>query len=115
MLDLETLLQPQMHFFGVFADDSALGCGGFWAHSGLVEIKRVWIDPAARGKGFSRKLMAHLETEARALGFGVAQLETGVSQPEALGLYRALGYVECAPFGDYKPDPLSVFMEKNLK
>jgi hypothetical protein len=35
-------------------------------------------------------------------------------QPEALGLYRALGYVERRPFGDYKSDPLSVFMEKAL-
>ncbi|HEV8436640.1 MAG TPA: GNAT family N-acetyltransferase, partial [Methylomirabilota bacterium] len=32
----------------------------------------------------------------------------------ALGLYRAAGYVERGPFGDYRPDPLSVFMEKRL-
>ena len=40
------------------------------------------------------------------------RLETGVLQPEALGLYRKLGYRERGPFGAYAADPLSVFMEK---
>jgi putative acetyltransferase len=35
-------------------------------------------------------------------------------QPEALGLYRKIGYTETGPFGAYKPDSLSVFMEKKL-
>ena len=47
-------------------------------------------------------------------GLLLARLETGIRQPEALGLYRASGYREIGPFGDYGPDPLSVFMEKNL-
>ena len=42
------------------------------------------------------------------------RLETGIYQPEALGLYRSAGYVEREAFGDYVPDPLSVFMEKRL-
>jgi putative acetyltransferase len=114
MLDIETLLRPQMNFFGAMVGGVVKGCGGFWAHEDHVEIKRVWIDPSARGLGLSRKLMTVLENEARALGFKIARLETGISQPEALGLYRALGYVERGPFGDYKLDPLSVFMEKTL-
>ncbi len=114
MLDIETLLRPQMNFFGVIVDGAAKGCGGFWAHEEYVEIKRVFIDPSARGIGLSRKLMAVLENRARAMGFKIARLETGISQPEALGLYRMLGYVDRSPFGEYKLDPLSVFMEKML-
>ena len=114
MLDVETLLRPEMNFFGVLVGGVVKGCGGFWAHEDYVEIKRVWIDPSARGLGLSRKLMTVLEDEARTLGLKVARLETGISQPEALGLYHALGYVERGPFGDYKLDPLSVFMEKML-
>jgi putative acetyltransferase len=114
MLDVETLLRPQMNFFGVIVDGTVKGCGGFWTHEDYMEIKRVWIDPSARGLGLSRKLMTVLEAEAGALGFNIARLETGISQSEALGLYRALGYVERGPFGDYKSDPLSVFMEKTL-
>ena len=114
MLDIETLLRPQMNFYGVLVDGIVKACGGFWAHQDYVEIKRVFVDPSARGLGISRKLMAVLEDEARAKGFKTARLETGISQPEALGLYRSIGYVDCGPFGDYKLDPLSVFMEKML-
>jgi putative acetyltransferase len=114
MLDIETLRQPQMHFFGAYVDDVARGCGGFWAHDDYVEIKRVYVDPAARGLGLSKKLMGTIEDAARAAGFKIARLETGIHQPEALGLYYASGYNDCRPFGDYKLDPLSVFMEKVL-
>jgi putative acetyltransferase len=114
MLDIETLLKPKMRFFGLFMGGDAKGCGGYWAHDGYAEVKRVWIDPSARGLGLARKLMAHIEDEIRRERFTLARLETGISQPEALGLYHALGYARCGPFGDYRPDPLSVFMEKRL-
>ena len=114
MLDIETLLRPQMNFFGVTVDGIVKGCGGFWEHDDYVEIKRVYIDPSARGLGLSRKLMTVLEDEARAMGFKFARLETGISQPEALGLYKAIGYTDRGPFGEYKLDPLSVFMGKAI-
>jgi putative acetyltransferase len=41
-------------------------------------------------------------------------LETGVKSDEAIRLYRRLGYMDCGPFADYRPDPLSVFMVKSL-
>jgi putative acetyltransferase len=112
MLDVETLLNPNMHFFGVWRGVEKLGCGGFWTYGDYVEIKRVWLEPAARGLGLSRQLMLKLEQEASALGFTSARLETGVKQQEALGLYRAIGYEQCAEFGEYSADPLSVFMVK---
>ena len=46
--------------------------------------------------------------------YAVARLEAGPMQPEALALYAKLGYEDRGPFGPYKPDPLSVFMEKAL-
>jgi putative acetyltransferase len=114
MLDVETLRQPQMNFFGAYVDRASKGCGGFWAHADYVEIKRVFVDPSARGLGLSKKLMTAIEDAARTAGFKIARLETGISQPEALGLYRSVGYLEREPFGDYKSDPLSLFMEKAL-
>jgi putative acetyltransferase len=78
-------------------------------------VKRVYVSPAARGRGLAKKIMARLEDEARAAGMTIARLETGIYQPAALGLYRALGYADCGPFGDYPADdPMSVFMEKRL-
>jgi putative acetyltransferase len=47
-------------------------------------------------------------------GIGTLRLETGIHQPEALALYERAGFVRSPPFGDYREDPLSVFMEKRL-
>jgi len=79
-----------------------------------AEIKRVFVRDQFRGRGLSRAIMQHLETELQARGVTLFRLETGVKQPEALGLYRKLGYQERAPFGAYHADPLSVFMEKQI-
>ena len=56
--------------------------------------------------------MHDLEGELEVRGVTLFRLETGIKQPEALGLYRKLGYRERGPFGAYVADPLSVFMEK---
>ena len=114
VLDIHSLCQPQMHFFGATVDGLAKACGGFWAYSDYAEIKRVYVDPSARGLGLGQKLMQILEDAARVEGFKIARLETGISQPEALRLYEKLGYKYREPFGDYQPDPYSVFMEKAL-
>jgi putative acetyltransferase len=42
------------------------------------------------------------------------RLETGIHQAEAIALYATHGFREIGPFGDYKLDPLSLFMEKRL-
>jgi putative acetyltransferase len=115
LLDIETLARPEMRFFVAALDGEAVGIGGVWLHDGYAEIKRVYVTPRARGQGISRAIMAVLEAEAQAQGRPLLRLETGIHQPEALGLYRALGYRDCASFGDYPvDDPLSVFMEKRL-
>lgn len=113
-LGLDALLQRQMTLYGVTVDGVPTGCGGFWQHNDYVELKSLWVDPSARGLGLGKRLVLHIEKKAARFGNNTARLETGVSQPEALGLYRKLGYVERGPFGDYKADPLSVFMEKQL-
>lgn len=74
----------------------------------------MFVEPKARGKGLGRRLLEEIERRAVALGLPVLRLETGVRQPEAISLYRTHGFREIAPFGDYKRDPLSLFMEKNL-
>lgn len=78
------------------------------------EIKRMYVRPAFRGMGFAKRLLHHLSDHARAHGVSLLRLETGIHQHEAIGLYERLGFRRIAPFGDYKPDPLSLFYEKSL-
>ena len=114
LLDIETLCLPPMRFFSARENGEALAIGGIWLHADCAEVKRVYVPPRARGRGLARAIMARLEAEALAEGRAILRLETGIHQPEALGLYRALGYADIGPFADYGPDPLSVFMEKRL-
>ena len=60
-------------------------------------------------------LLEALEDAARRQNIDRISLETGIRQPEAIGLYRASGYQDCPPFGTYTPDPLSLFMTKRLQ
>ena len=73
----------------------------------------MFVFPEARGLKLGRRLLERIEEEARREGLSCMRLETGIHQPEALGLYRSAGYVEREAFGEYRPDPLSVFMEKS--
>jgi putative acetyltransferase len=74
----------------------------------------MFVAPAARGLKLGRRLLERIEAIASANGERLLRLETGTKQLEALGLYRSAGYVEIGPFGAYRPDPLSLFMEKSL-
>lgn len=114
------LRAPHGVFWGLWLGEVLAGCGGVKFHApadepAYGEIKRLFVLESARGRGAAKQLMARLEAELLQRGLRVARLETGIYQPEALGLYRRLGYVERAPFGGYAPDPLSVFFEKVLQ
>jgi putative acetyltransferase len=91
-----------------------LGCGAVVDHGSWGEVKRVYVAPAARGQGAGRLVMGQLIARATARGLKCLRLEVGISQPEAIGLYRQLGFTDIDPFADYLPDPLSLFMELKL-
>ncbi|CAM4055929.1 GNAT family N-acetyltransferase [Bordetella bronchialis] len=115
ILEVDALEQPGIDFFVARRAGIALGCCALVpALDGSAEIKRMFVVPEARGMRLGRRLLERLEDQARARGIPLLRLETGIHQPEALGLYRASGYRDIPPFGDYLPDPLSVFMEKVL-
>ena len=87
----------------------ALALCGSWA-----ELKRMWVVPEVRGRGVSKVILEALEATARGEGMRCLRLETGIANHAALALYERAGFTRCDPFGDYRPDPLSVFMQKRL-
>ncbi|MGH7368189.1 MAG: GNAT family N-acetyltransferase [Candidatus Rokuibacteriota bacterium] len=114
-LDVAALAAPNVRFFVARRGGQALGCGALRIDAaGYGELKRLFVRPEARGLRLGRRLLDRIEEEARRERLGCLRLETGIHQAEALGLYRAAGYAERGAFGEYKPDPLSVFMEKSL-
>jgi DNA-binding MarR family transcriptional regulator len=78
-----------------------VGCGALKFHDEApTEIKRMWVDPAARGLGVGRRLLAELESRAAANGSLAVRLDTNGSLAEALAMYRSAGYREIDPFND---------------
>jgi putative acetyltransferase len=116
MLDVRDLIGPSVRFLVArTVAGVAEGCGAIVIGSDdFAEIKRMYVVPEARGKGIGSMILRRLEAEAREAGVRVIRLETGPLQPEAIGLYRRFGYRDRGPFGAYKLDPLSLFMEKKL-
>lgn len=81
---------------------AALGCVALASWTATVgELKRMYVRPAARGRGLARALLAHCEQEARALGYAELWLETGWAQPEAVALYESAGYHRVPGFGQF--------------
>ena len=110
----EELDTPDTAFLVARQDAVALGCIALVANDGYGEIKRLYVDDAARGRDIGAKLVEALEAEARRRGITHMMLETGDKLATAVKLYRRLGYTDCGPFGGYPDIDATMFMEKKL-
>jgi GNAT superfamily N-acetyltransferase len=100
------------------ADGTPVACGALRAlGADVAEVTRMYVVPAARGRGLSKAVLADLEAAAAARGWTTLRLETGPRQPEAIALYEGVGYRPIAAFGVYAdaPDAAdSLFYERVL-
>ncbi len=107
-------LGPPAGVFLVGYRDRVAVCGGGLKRlpDGACEIKRMYVVPAARGRGVARELLHALEDAARGLGYAIARLDTGPRQPQARRLYEREGYV---PIPNFNHNPVATFFgEKRL-
>jgi putative acetyltransferase len=112
---VDQLLREGVAFFVIRVNNAPAGCGGVkLVDAGYGEIKRMYIRPQFRGLGLAKLMLGHLTEYARSRGIELLRLETGIYQREAIGLYERAGFKAVPPFGEYKPDPNSVFFEKRI-
>jgi ribosomal protein S18 acetylase RimI-like enzyme len=112
---VEKLLAEGVAFFLLRDDGVPAGCGGvqlFGTEYG--ELKRMYVRPAFRGRGFGRLMLDHLAAYVRSRDVAILRLETGIHQVEAIGLYERAGFRPIPPFGKYRPDANSKFYEKRI-
>ncbi|MDB6176991.1 GNAT family N-acetyltransferase [Paracoccus sp. Z330] len=117
MIPRESLVSPGISFFVMRQGGQPVAMGAMKAIDPThAELKSMHVLAEMRGKGLSRLLLDHLVGQATAAGIGRLSLETG-AQPSfaaARGLYLRAGFMECAPFADYRPDPNSIYMTIEL-
>jgi GNAT superfamily N-acetyltransferase len=99
---------PLGSFLVVRVAGQPAGCGGWRTLVGdpdTAEIKRMYTDPRWRGLGVATAVLRAIEDSARTAGRARIALETGDRQPEAIALYRKLGYLQIPNFGYYRDHP----------
>lgn len=103
------------HVVVAYEGEVPLGCGAIKSYDeGVMEVKRMWVAPEARGKGIASLVLKELEKWALELGSSKCILETGVRQPEAISLYKKGGYNIISNYGQYAGVAISVCFEKTL-
>ncbi len=103
------------HVVLVYENELAVGCGAIKEYeAGVLEIKRMFVPIAHRGKGIATLVLKELEKWALELGYNKCILETGIKQPEAIGLYKKNNFQQIKNYGQYLNVASSVCFEKSL-
>ncbi|WP_299706837.1 GNAT family N-acetyltransferase [uncultured Pontibacter sp.] len=101
------------HVVLAYENGKPLGCGAIKEFEpGTMEVKRMYVSPEGRNKGIASQLLLELENWARELTYTRCILETGLKQPEAIGLYKKNGYRQIPNYGQYAGVENSVCFEK---
>tara|TARA_R110000868_G_scaffold20539_4_gene86876 strand:+ start:23785 stop:24234 length:450 start_codon:yes stop_codon:yes gene_type:complete len=99
----------------VYDELQAVGCGAFkFYEEGIAEIKRMYVNPEARGKGIASKILTELQSWAKEEKYTSCILETGHKYPEAVALYKKNNFVVIANYGQYKGIEDSICFQKTL-
>ncbi len=97
--DVDDMVEPEGLLLLARLDDRPVGCGALhFFPGGVADVKRMWIDPSARGLGLGRRMLAELERQALAHGVTLLRLETNRRLVEAIALYHATGFAEVEAF-----------------
>lgn len=114
-LSVEDMADERTTVWVARLDGLAVGCGALRREpEGYGEIKRMFVDPAARGRRIAALILERIELAAADEGLSSLALETDRDFAPARRLYEAAGYVLRPAFGAYPDNPYSVFYEKAL-
>ncbi len=90
---------PRGCFHLLWQGGECLGMGGLRTLApGVGELKRIYLRPAARGRGLAEALMQRLLDDARRLGLHTLRLDSAPFMAAAQTLYERHGFVDRAPY-----------------
>ena len=117
VFDVSRLKQSDVFFWTAWNDETLMGTGALkLMDANHGEIKSMHTLQTARRSGVGAAMLRHIMEQAKAKGLKRLSLETGSFEffAPARALYARHGFYECPPFGDYKRDPHSTFMTREI-
>ena len=72
-LSIDALCDARIHFFGVRVDGVYRACGALAVKEGYGELKSIFTDPDARGRGLGQKIIQHIRRHGK--GFGTVTIK----------------------------------------
>ena len=117
--DLSAFIPPKGIYYLIRMDEKTIGMGALRKlKENLGEIKRMYIKPEYRGRGYGKKLLQELLKKAIQYKYSIVRLDTGKFMTNAQRVYRLAGfqvreeYPESEVPQQFKP--FWLFMEKSL-
>jgi putative acetyltransferase len=79
----------------------------------IAELKRMYVQPAQRGKGIAKELLQQAIEFAKDAGYKKIRLDTLANMTPAINLYTQFGFYEI-PAYYHNPEANAVFFEREL-
>tara|TARA_B100000029_G_scaffold108367_1_gene99678 strand:+ start:123 stop:590 length:468 start_codon:yes stop_codon:yes gene_type:complete len=117
VLDIDGLKDSSIKFWSLWENEKLAGCGALkFLDESHGEFKSIRVADLYRGKGYGKKIIAHLIEEAKKLKIKRISIETGSGKffKSARKLFKNFGFKECKPFSHYKIDPNSCYMSLSI-
>ncbi len=102
------------YFFVAFLEGRVVGYGGFWKAKDDADILNLAVHPAFRKKGVGRKILSYLLDSAKEIGIKRVFLEVRDTNPAAIKLYEAFGFITVGKREKYYKDDDALVLIKNL-
>jgi N-acetylglutamate synthase-like GNAT family acetyltransferase len=118
--NLCSYVPPRGIYYLLELNDTIIGMGALrQIRENIGEIKRMYIRPAHREKGYGKALLHQLLHKAEEFGYHSVYLDSGPFMTAAQHLYHSFGFTErdAYPETEVPPQlwPHWVFMEKTLE
>jgi putative acetyltransferase len=114
-LTVEQMAGADTTVFVARENGAAVACGALKRHAnGIGEVKRMYTLPSHRGRGVGGRILARIESLARAEKLRELVLETGDRHPAAWRVYERASFYRCDPVLNYPDLKWSVFYRKEL-
>jgi GNAT superfamily N-acetyltransferase len=105
---------PGGRMYLLLVDGHMAGCAALTGNDDkYCEIKRLYVRPEYRGRGFSKLLCNKVIEEARQIGYQYMRLDTFPFMKSAIHVYEKLGFQYIEKYNDNPADD-AIFMQLSL-